>query len=410
MAELVDARDSNSRSARSVGSIPTPGTRKPRITRGFFRLEPLAFDARILQVMTHSFFGWPSGIAALLALTNTLGYAQVTVNSNDLPQGGTAYTFQNAVPDFGLNLESTGPGWIWDFSELEVQDSTDVQAQDMSTAPFSTQIVFNGFDPDHQADHFYTVLSAPDFGDAGADFGIAIDELTGYFQMSGSTYNQVGVGLTFGGLELPAAFEDIDELHPVPLTADASLTSTAVYEITVPATFTYAVDQVRTAEVDGYGTLLLPDGTSHEVLRLKSTVVSDDSVYLNLADQGFAFPRETVTYAWLGDGGMPWLEVVTNLGIPSSIRYQGSAPESEDTSVLQEPEKEEVFSVHPNPARRGQWISLEGALNDSWDVHTLDGRRCKSFEGRGFSTQGLTPAVYVVRSLQTGATRRLVVQ
>ena len=178
----------------------------------------------------------------------------------------------------------------------------------------------------------------------------------------------------------------------------------------MPATFTYAVDQVRTAEVDGYGTLLLPDGTSHEVLRLKSTVVSDDSVYLNLADQGFAFPRETVTYAWLGDGGVPWLEVVTNLGIPSSIRYQGSAPESEDTSVLQESEKEEVFSVHPNPARRGQWISLEGALNDSWDVHTLDGRRCKSFEGRGFSTQGLTPAVYVVRSLQTGATRRLVVQ
>ena len=160
-------------------------------------------------------------------------------------------------------------------------------------------------------------------------------------------------------------FEDIDELHPLPLTADASLTSTAVYEITVPATFTYAVDQVRTAEVDGYGTLLLPDGTSHEVLRLKSTVVSDDSVYLNLADQGFAFPRETVTYAWLGDGGVPWLEVVTNLGIPSSIRYQGSAPESEDTSVLQEPEKEEVFSLHPNPAKGGQWISLEGALNDS---------------------------------------------
>ena len=36
VAELVDARDSNSRSARSVGSIPTPGTEKPRIIRGFF--------------------------------------------------------------------------------------------------------------------------------------------------------------------------------------------------------------------------------------------------------------------------------------------------------------------------------------------------------------------------------------
>ena len=361
-------------------------------------------SAPTLHGMITSFNLRPCFVLAFFALATNAGRAQVTVSADDLPQGGTTYTFQNALPDFGLNLESTGPGWVWDFSELEVQDSTEVEVQDMSTAPFSTQTVFN------QADHFYTLLSVPDFGDVGGDFGIAIDELTGYFEVSGSSYNQVGVGLSIGGFEVPLMFEDIDELHPLPLTADASLTSTAVYEITVPATFTYAVDQVRTAEVDGYGTLLLPDGTSHEVLRLKSTVVSDDSVYLNLADQGFAFPRETVTYAWLGDGGMPWLEVVTNLGIPSSIRYQGSAPESEDNSVLQEPEKEEVFSVHPNPARRGQWINLEGALNDSWVVHTLDGRRCKSFEGWGFSTQGLTPAVYVVRSLQTGATRRLVVQ
>ena len=35
VAELVDARDSNSRSARSVGSIPTPGTQKASQLRGF---------------------------------------------------------------------------------------------------------------------------------------------------------------------------------------------------------------------------------------------------------------------------------------------------------------------------------------------------------------------------------------
>ena len=410
VAELVDARDSNSRSARSVGSIPTPGTRKPRIVRGFFCLEPLGLHGRILHGMTPLFTCRPCWVAGLLALTNTLGYAQVTVNSIDLPQGGTTYTFQNALPDFGLNLESTGPGWIWDFSDMEVQDSTDVQVQDISDASFSAQFAFNGFDPDYQADHFYTVLSAPDFGDAGGDFGIAIDELTGYFQVSGSTYNQVGVGLTFGGLELPVAFEDIDELHPVPLTADASLTSTAVYEIAVPATFTYAVDQVRTVEVDGYGTLLLPDGTTHEVLRLKSTVVSDDSVYFNLAEQGFSFPRETVTYAWLGEGGMPWMEVVTNLGIPSLVRYQGSAPEPEGISALGQPSGEAKFSFHPNPVKCGQRVKLTGSLNASWSVHALDGRTCMTFAGNGFSTQGLTPAVYVVRNLQKGATRRLLVQ
>ena len=146
--------------------------------------------------------------------------------------------------------------------------------------------------------------------------------MVGYHQYANGTYNQVGVGLTIAGFELPVVFDDVDEVHPVPLTVDATLESTAAYTIQVPEALTYAVDQTRYSEVDGYGTLLLPDGTSHEVLRLKSTVVSVDSIYIDLAGEGFAFERETVTYSWLGDGGMPWMEVSTTFGIPSVVRYQ----------------------------------------------------------------------------------------
>lgn len=338
------------------------------------------------------------------------GEAQVTVGVSDLPQGGVAYTLQNVLPDFGLNLESTGPGWVWDFADLEVMDSTRVEVQDISEVPFTSQYVFDGPNPNHQADHFYTVLSAPDFGDVGGDFGIPFDDLTGYFQVSGASYNQVGVGLSLGGFELPVAFEDVDELHPVPLTANASLTSTAVYEISVPATATYAVNQVRTSVVDGYGTLLLPDGTSHEVLRLKSTVVSEDSVHVDAADQGFAFVRETVTYAWMGEGGMPWMEVVTNLGIPTVVRYQGGAPEQEDVNALVVSRAAMNVSLHPNPTQVGETVTLQGPWRGSWSVHSLDGRQVMSFEGGTFSTHGLKSALYVVRNDDTGATRRLLIQ
>ena len=79
-----------------MGSIPTPGTRKPRIVRGFFCLEPLGLHGRTLHGMTPLITDRPCWVAALLALTNTLGHAQVTVNSTDLPQGGTTYTFQDS--------------------------------------------------------------------------------------------------------------------------------------------------------------------------------------------------------------------------------------------------------------------------------------------------------------------------
>ena len=251
-----------------------------------------------------------------------------------MPQGDTEYTFQNVAPDFLADFESSGPGWIWDFTELAVVDSTVTLVEDISEASFTAQFVFNGFDPEYQADHFYTFLNIPDFGDFGGDVGIPVqlDEVVGYHQIAGGTYNQVGLGMSLSGLELPIPFEDVDEVHPVPLTVDATLESTAAYEVVVPATLTYVVDQTRFSEVDGYGTLLLPDGTSHEVLRLKSTVSSEDSVYVDLAEQGFAFERETVTYLWLGDGGMPWMEVTTTLGIPSVVRYQGTVLAEEDTS------------------------------------------------------------------------------
>ena len=161
----------------------------------------------------------------------------------------------------------------------------------------------------------------------------------------------MGLGLSLSGIELPVPFDDIDELHPVPLTADATLTSTACMKwrcLRRSRTPSNKTDIQRWTAMER---CLLPDGTAHEVLRLKSTVVSDDSVYVNLAGQGFAFERETVTYAWLGDGGMPWMEVSTTLGMPTVVRYQGSAPEPEDISAL-DGNQEETRSVHcsPNPA------------------------------------------------------------
>ena len=339
----------------------------------------------------------------------TLANAQVVVDQSDLPQGGVTYGFQNVTPDLFLDVESSGPGWVWDFSELAVVDSNTLEVQGIGDASLTAQFVFNGFltSPEHQADHFYTFLNVPDLGEAGGEaLPIELDEVVGYHKYANGTYNQVGVGLTIAGFELRVAFDDVDEVHPVPLTVDATLESTAAYTIQVPEALTYAVDQTRYSEVDGYGTLLLPDGTSHEVLRLKSTVVSADSIYVDLAGEGFAFERETVTYSWLGDGGMPWMEVSTTFGIPSVVRYQGSAPSNpsgiEDLTG--------VSKLFPNPAQAGQTVRLGSNEAARWTVHTLAGSVCKTTQGTLLSTEGLAPGMYFVRHEGTGVSRRLVIR
>ena len=361
---------------------------------------------------TRQIQGW--ALAACLGVVTLSASAQITVEDTDLPQGDTEYTFQNVAPDFLADFESSGPGWIWDFTELAVVDSAVTLVEDISQASFTAQFVFNGFDPEYQADHFYTFLNIPDFGDLGGDVGIPVqlDEVVGYHQIAGGTYNQVGLGMSLSGLELPIPFEDVDEVHPVPLTVDATLESTAAYEVVVPATLTYVVDQTRFSEVDGYGTLLLPDGTSHEVLRLKSTVSSEDSVYVDLAEQGFAFERETVTYLWLGDGGMPWMEVTTTLGIPSVVRYQGTVLAEEDTSSTDGlAALQSEMRLMPNPAQRGDVVTLgRDGQPVNWTLWNMQGACVLRGRSANLNTAELDAGVYFVRDERRGASRRLVVQ
>jgi len=360
----------------------------------------------------HFFFAAMASFAAWTMANQAHG--QITVDEGDLPQGGTAYTFQNLVPDVLFDYDAAGPGWVWDFSELDLVDSTVVEVQDIADAPFTAQFVFNGFDPEYQADHFYTFLNVPDLGDLGGDMGgeipIELEEVVGYHQTAGGTYNQIGVGLSVSGFELPIPFDDIDEVFPVPLTADATLESTAAYTVEVPTTLTYVVDQTRVSVVDGYGTLLLPDGSSHEVLRLKSTVTSDDSVYIDLAEQGFAFERETVTYTWLSDGGMPWMEVSTTLGVPTLARYQGSAPSAQDTSSTMVVEPGALAALFPNPVTSGCTVRLGEDASATWRIFPASGQQSRTVQGAVLRTADMAPGVYLIQNEATGVTRRLVVR
>ena len=63
------------------------------------------------------------------------------------------------------------------------------------------------------------------------DFELPIElgDVMGYHQVGSGTYNQVGLSINVSGIPLSTAFDDVDEMYPVPLTVDASLESTASY-------------------------------------------------------------------------------------------------------------------------------------------------------------------------------------
>jgi hypothetical protein len=148
------------------------------------------------------------------------------------------------------------------------------------------------------------------------------------------------------------------------------------------------------------------------VLRLKSTVNSEDSVYVDLAEQGFAFERETVTYLWLGDGGMPWMEVTSTLGIPSVVRYQGTVLAEEDTSSTDGlATLRSEMRLMPNPVNRGDLVVVgQPGQPVNWTLWNLQGACILRGRSADLNTGSLDAGVYLVRDERHGTTRRLVVQ
>ena len=335
--------------------------------------------------------------------------AQIEVTQGDLPQGGNTYIFQNFTPEVLVDYGSSGPSWVWDFSNLLPADSIEVDV--LASTQFSTeaQIFFaNPFFQDWHADHAYEWLSLPDLG--GGNAPVEVDQIMGYFQFSDGFYTQVGLGVGTAFAELPVLFSDVDEIHPVPLTVDAEMTSTSAFEVTSLPGIWYEADQERTSWVDGYGTLLLPDGTSHEALRLQSTVISDDSVYVETLGGGVAFQRETTTYSWVGEAGMPLMEVVLTFGVPTAARYQGSAPAGDDPSIVVDRLSTQSFDVFPNPVEAGQDLRFRGDVEPRWTVFASNGQRVATFLGHRIRTEGWNPGVYIVLNQVSGQSTRLVVK
>lgn len=281
-------------------------------------------------------------------------WGQITLTASDLPQAGTSYPLVDAAPPILTNLEAAGPGATWDFADLVPLNDAPQAPEPISAASVTAMFVFNNpFNSAYQAD-FFLPTTLPDFG---VDLSgiIPVDGFSNFYKADGDTYSIVGLALGAAGFDVPVPYADVDELFPLPLTAGTTFASTSSIEMDIPETFGYWSDAERQVEVDGWGTLILPDGP-HEVLRVRTEITADDSVYIPQIGTPFAFERSQVVYQWYGQGhGFPLLEVNAFFGIPSTARYLNLAPPSNAVAQVEGT----PLNLHPNPVVAGATLSLE---------------------------------------------------
>jgi hypothetical protein len=299
-------------------------------------------------------------------LTGTAA-AQITIGPNDMPSAGDTVRYVNTAAD-GLDLDLTGAGVVWDLSWLEPGVEGADTVVGVNSTPVLYQFYFNNpfIYPDHDADIAMR-------GQAFSFQQLNVSNVFEYFKRDASGYRNVGFGANVNGVPTSVRRIPVDQVHVFPLNFGDTDQSFSSFSLEVPTLFSFTQDQVRTNTVDGWGTLYLPADT-FEVLRVRSVLQRDDSVFIAQFGQGFAFSEpETVEYKWIANGmDEPVLLVTTVGGQIGEARFHYSPDDIQTGSA--DLDAADV-ALYPNPANSTVWLrTAPGSAGELYVVDAL-GRR-----------------------------------
>ena len=278
--------------------------------------------------------------------------SQINVNDADLPVSGQSYYYTSILnPVF--DATQTGPNFSWDISNLDYSSQDSVNTVTVSSTPIAYQFFFNN--PLLYSDYLATYAQQAD--DISAMGTIEVSERYDYYKVSNSAFSVVGFGANVNGVPASVKYDVIDQIFPLPLVYGFSDSTTSNYLTTIPSLGSYGQWIDRKIEVDGWGQLYTPY-SSFDVIRLKTTLYQEDTVFIDQFGIGSSFDRPILTiYEWYANGeGVPVLVVKMQAGIIIEMKYL-------DQLHVSKPNVEDLnFRYYPNPVN--DFIFFETNLRD----------------------------------------------
>lgn len=241
------------------------------------------------------------GYLAVLGLLSCLRLqGQITITNSDLPNAQDTIRLSVTTTLAGFQPGATGANHTWDYTFLLPDSQRVVKCESPSNTayPLYTFLATYGI-YNHNPDQFPFVL-----------MGTPPEDVYDFYKKTSSSLAIVGQGITVAGNTLPAIYSVADKVYSLPLNYGNKDSSTSTLSFPIPGIGYYEKKQVRRNQVDGWGTLQTPYGTFN-TLRIKTTLMITDSIYLDTIQFGFSLPRQTLhEYKWLAPGGkLPILQI-----------------------------------------------------------------------------------------------------
>ncbi len=330
--------------------------------------------------------------------------AQISIGEADMPNANDTLRYRTTLAT-GVDVVFTGAGVTWDMRTLQpLLEGADTTVS-VSATPLLYQLFFNN--------PFLYPQNRADYGVTGMDFSLmsfSMSDVYDYYRADVNGFFNVGFGANVNGLPTSVRRQPTDRIYAFPLEFGATDVSNSAFNVTVPSILYFGQDQVRTTEVDGWGTLILPADT-FEVLRVKSVLQRSDTIHVNQFGLGFRLPEpETIEYKWIAQGmGKPVLEVITLAGVATTAEFYYD-PEDIITNVGSTTAR--TLQVYPNPANRELLIPVNGSgrirMCDAMGRVVLEHNVTNAPLER-LDVSGLAEGLYVVECSTAGHTTKATV-
>lgn len=353
----------------------------------------------------------------------TNAWAQITISGADLPTTSGLYIRDNAGNTGIIDLAVTGPNTTWDYSGLSSNGIDTIDYMTVSSTNFAYQLYFNNpFSPDYDSD---LAVDGVDFPSIPA-VPITVTDVVNYFKIANNDgYYQTGFGASISGIPASVKYDPRDKVLPLPCNFGATESNQFEWLFEVPAVGSYGQRKTRTVEVDGWGTLNLPNGGSYNTLRVKSTIEGIDTVYVDQFSFGFAIPSTQLEYKWYAVGeGEPVLTVTaTDLLGTANITGVNHKHHDNTSGIANHTILKTNLNVFPNPSHLNTQIKYYTPLAGPATLLVTDitgkiivsaTEQCKANYNNNFAldVQALSAGFYTLQILQQGsvASTKLIVE
>ncbi len=339
-----------------------------------------------------------------LILFPTELFGQITMNQSDFASAGDSVFFSNSNSTL-VDFVSTGPAHFWDFSSLIPGNEIVKKFTAIGFSP--VQLTFGIFAPqNYQASYFIPDNSIP-IDVLNGILPVSLSDVRSYQKSSSSAITKLGFSVKVNGIDVAFKSDSIEKKYQFPMAFQQNFQTNGYTYIDLNPAADFKIKQYRfvTSTIDGYGQLLLPNG-SYEVLRLKRIIYEQDSVYQTFFGSGtwFGIPvMETIEYEWLAKDNLDVMLKITTNSTNGQNQIQSIEFQNSDILSVSKISDEKSIIIYPNPSNDLLKIISENVINS-----------VKIFDNNGklvlTSSDEFTDQVLNVENLEKGIYTILIVE